>query len=98
MEFIALFKLVQADSSIRVVVLWGGPESRAFTSGLDLFEISGFPGTRPDSDPAREALGFLSMVKGLQDAFTAIETCNKPVIVGVHGACIGAGAYLDLFG
>ncbi len=37
---------------------------------------------------------FLKVVLGMQDAFTAIERCRKPVIAAVSGFCIGAG--LDL--
>lgn len=27
----------------------------------------------------------------MQDSITAIEQCHRPVIVAVHGKCIGAG-------
>lgn len=33
-------------------------------------------------------------IKTSQEAITALEVCLKPVIVGVHSACVGAGVDL----
>lgn len=56
---------------------------------MDLKENAIFPGL--GSDPARDALKFIKAVEGMQSAFTSMEKCNKPVIVGINGVCIGGG-------
>ncbi|KAL7465166.1 hypothetical protein ACHAXS_005496 [Conticribra weissflogii] len=45
-------------------------------------------------DAARKSLAFRSQILQMQDAFTALEECPVPVVVAIHGACIGAGVDL----
>lgn len=33
-------------------------------------------------------------IKNAQESITALELCLKPVIVGIHSACVGAGVNL----
>ena len=91
-ELLDVFNIVRDSSDVRVVVLSGG-ESRVFCAGLDLSEMDCFPGST-EKDPAREAIAFLPLIKLFQEAITAIEKCNKPVIAAVSGACIGGGVDL----
>lgn len=42
-------------------------------------------------DQARNSLNLEEKIKHLQRAFTVIEICRWPVLVGVQGACVGAG-------
>ncbi|WP_026999141.1 crotonase/enoyl-CoA hydratase family protein [Eisenibacter elegans] len=74
----------------RVVVLSG--EGKHFTSGIDLQMLMGMKQSFDKfSCPAR-AREFLRLdILRLQEAFTAIERCRKPVIAAIHGACIGGG-------
>ena len=44
-----------------------------------------------EKDQARKSLEIEEKVKHMQNAYVAIERCRFPVIVGVDGACIGAG-------
>ncbi|KNC98184.1 uncharacterized protein SPPG_06587 [Spizellomyces punctatus DAOM BR117] len=84
-----VFRRIRADTNVRAVVISGG-ECRMFTAGLDL-KAFGSTFTTGDEDPARKALNFLPLVHDMQESFTAIENCMRPVIVAVHGACIGGG-------
>ncbi|KAK5668957.1 hypothetical protein BDV3_006325 [Batrachochytrium dendrobatidis] len=84
-----VFEAVLNSSSVRAVVLSASSESRLFTAGLDLKAAQMFP--QQTEDPARTALGFLPAVEFLQQSFSAIEACNKPIIAAIHGACIGGG-------
>ncbi len=43
---------------------------------------------------ARRAHGFRRLIQRWQSAISAVESCAKPVISVVHGACIGAGVDL----
>ncbi|KAI8923787.1 enoyl-CoA hydratase/isomerase [Entophlyctis helioformis] len=87
-EMTEAFEAVRRSSAIRAVVVSGG-DARMFTAGLDLKETGGFP--QPDADPARMAHGFINKVQALQKSFSVIEDCGKPVIVAVHGMCVGGG-------
>lgn len=44
-----------------------------------------------EKDTARKGLLLEERIIHMQNAYTAIEKCRWPVIVGVHGGCIGAG-------
>ncbi|XP_014218083.1 delta(3,5)-Delta(2,4)-dienoyl-CoA isomerase, mitochondrial-like, partial [Copidosoma floridanum] len=44
-----------------------------------------------DLDVARKCKILEKKIKEYQDSFTSIEKCSKPVIVAVHGACVGGG-------
>lgn len=90
-DLLDVFNIVRDSSDVRVVVLSG--EGRVFSAGLDLSEMDCFPGTS-EKDPAREAIRFFPLIKLFQDAITAIEICNKPVIAAISGACIGGGVDL----
>ena len=47
-----------------------------------------------EMDHARKALALEQRVKHMQNAYVAIEKCRVPVVVGVDGACVGAGCDL----
>jgi len=82
------FEKIDTDDDIRVVLVSG--EGKSFTAGLDLVEAS----TLWQVPSARSRHAFRQMVLGLQDAFTAVERCRKPVLVAVHSHCIGGGVDL----
>lgn len=46
---------------------------------------------RGEQEPTRFALKILPILRELQDCFTSIEKCKKPVISLVHGNCISVG-------
>lgn len=86
------FSLLSDDPSVRVVVL-SSASPKLFSAGLDLFSaaplLSSSSPTHHDSSKT-----IFSLVKLWQKAFTNIETCSKPVIVAIHGKCIGGGVDL----
>ncbi|GAB5588103.1 hypothetical protein Unana1_03003 [Umbelopsis nana] len=83
-----IFRVIREDRDVRSVVLSGS--GRMFTAGLDLSEngLSEFSGVE---DVARGALRRRRHIEHFQASFTAIEQCDKPVIVAVHNGCFGAG-------
>jgi len=88
------FEELDADPEIRAVVLWA--EGRLFTCGLDLKEAStGILGSgNGEVSQGKRSDDTYRHVLELQDCFTAIENCRKPVIAAVHGHCIGGGVDL----
>ncbi|KAJ2797904.1 hypothetical protein H4R21_004136 [Coemansia helicoidea] len=91
-ELGACFGRFKSDGRVRCVVL--SAAGRMFTAGLDLKEAATGPlGAAPDPavDVARRGYYHRLAILEFQDAISAIETCDKPVIAVVHGACLGIG-------
>jgi enoyl-CoA hydratase len=84
------FRRLGADPDVRAILLSG--RGRHFTAGLDLQ----YAGTQfaPTDDPGRAAEARLRHIKWLQEAFSAVEEARTPVVVAIHGGCIGAGVDL----
>lgn len=80
-----LFDAIEVDESVRVVVVRGSPESRAFCSGADLTEF----GTAPSFTEARR--GRLE-----RDLWGRMSRFSKPLIAAIHGYALGAGCELSL--
>lgn len=87
-ELKAHFKRFTADASIRVVVIKAAGKS--FTAGTDLVAAMSMLGSGAADD--RDVL--VRKIRELQEGIQAIENCIKPVIVAVHGHCIGGGVDL----
>jgi len=89
-ELKQVFDALAADSDCRAIVL--SARGKSFSAGLDLTDAANIP---PKSeDPARTGLKFISHLAVMQDGVTAVESCLKPTIVVVQGACVGAGVDL----
>lgn len=90
-EVPAAFDALDADTAVRAVVL--SAQGRHFTAGLDLSMMSGMM-PDPRADPARVREHMRRKILTMQETFTAIERCRKPVIAAVHGGCLGGGVDL----
>jgi enoyl-CoA hydratase len=96
-EIKAAFEQLDLDPDVRAVVIWA--EGRLFTAGLDLKEAaSGILGGNAGNGGGRSMgarnYAFYRTIKELQDCFTAIAQCRKPVIAAIHSKCIGGGVDL----
>ncbi len=69
------------DPSARVVVLRA--EGRGFCAGVDIKEIQ-----------ARGDEALVGANRGCEAAFAAVYDCEVPVLVAVHGFCLGGGVGL----
>lgn len=76
-----------AESSCRAIVL--SAQGQSFTAGLDVTDPKNMSAISEDA--ARSGLQFITHLNIMQDAITAVESCLKPTIAAVHGACIGGG-------
>lgn len=87
-----VFRWVDETPEARVAILSGA--GRYFCSGID-FELMGeVLDSVEDLGPGRKEERLRRTILELQAAFTALETCRKPVLAAIHGLCIGGG--LDL--
>jgi len=90
-EIIEVVDDSQRDPGVRVIVITGSGEGRAFCAGMDL---SGMPGggVMPgDSHPHRVGHSAFARDGGGQ-ASLAVARSLKPVICAINGAAVGIGA------
>jgi len=88
----AAFQWVDATPAIRVVILEGAGEY--FSAGIDFEFIQEVVAEVSELSPGHKEERLRRIIRDLQAAFNAVESCRKPVIAAVHGLCLGAG--LDL--
>jgi len=79
------------EKDVRAVVLRGAGEH--FCSGLDRNLLAALAGARPHDAEAQNGSG-----EGLrwQRALMAVESCPRPTVAVVQGACVGGGVELAL--
>ncbi|KAJ0423613.1 ClpP/crotonase-like domain-containing protein [Aspergillus carlsbadensis] len=91
-ELSQIINKLSYDPNVRAVIISGAGD-KAFTAGLDVKAASG--GLLSDSDgktePARKAVHLRRHIAEFQDCISAIEKCEKPVIVVMHGFSLGLG-------
>lgn len=87
-EMRSVFELLDADPSVRVVILSG--EGKHFCAGIDLETLMNQQG-QGISCEAKKRQNLRAFILKLQDCITSIERCSKPVIAAIHGGCIGGG-------
>jgi enoyl-CoA hydratase len=83
-ELDGAMRALQADASVRVVILTGAGE-KAFVAGADIGELATLS---PASARAHAELG--------QRVFALIEQLGKPVIAAVNGFALGGGCELAM--
>ncbi|KAK5992375.1 Delta(3,5)-Delta(2,4)-dienoyl-CoA isomerase [Cladobotryum mycophilum] len=87
-EFGRVFAQLSEDSDVRAIVL-SGTGDKAFTAGLDVQDASGSDVLKDGVDAARKAKYLRHHIEEFQACIGAMEKCEKPVIVVLHGISIG---------
>ncbi len=87
-ELPRLIDRLDADTGVRVIIISG--VGKHFTAGIDLAIFQAFA-PDPQADPARQRERLYRRIRQMQETFSCLERCRKPVIAAVHGACLGAG-------
>ncbi|CAG9314592.1 unnamed protein product [Blepharisma stoltei] len=77
------------DPDVRCIVIAGN--GKCFTAGIDINYLKDLFETHQGADPARSGIIARPNIKAMQEKISSLEKCSKPVIVAVHGLCIGAG-------
>ncbi|PIK55125.1 putative delta(3,5)-Delta(2,4)-dienoyl-CoA isomerase, mitochondrial-like [Apostichopus japonicus] len=88
-EMRTCFSEIAGDPNCRVVVLSGS--GRVFTAGLDLKAAGDMLLSHQETEVGRRGFLLRSLIPPMQESFTVIEKCPKPVIAAVHNACVGGG-------
>src|SRR3982751_184122 len=82
---------IRFDDSIRVIVLRA--EGRAFCAGVDL----GMPEDRVTGrSPAEKVRNYYEGIRWVHERFHAFAALPQPIVVAVHGYCLGFGFELAL--
>ncbi|XP_056329750.1 delta(3,5)-Delta(2,4)-dienoyl-CoA isomerase, mitochondrial [Danio aesculapii] len=92
LEMVDCFNQIAEDPECRAVVFSGA--GKLFTSGIDLMGMAGDILQPVGDDTARISWNLRRTISKYQETFSVIEKCPKPVIVAIHGACIGGGVDL----
>lgn len=88
-EFPKALSSLDQNPNVRVIILCGRGDH--FCSGIDLKTLNSITSDVLSNDLGRTGDRLRREIKGMQAAITALELCRKPVIAGIHGACIGGG-------
>jgi enoyl-CoA hydratase len=81
-DLAARLRAVAGQAEVRAIVLRS--EGKGFCGGGDVKEVQALPGFE----------GILGQASGSQEASLAIAECAVPVVIAVHGYCIGVGVLL----
>ncbi len=88
-EIKEIFENLDENPEVRVIVLEGG-ESNHFCAGIDLSLLMSVSQTDINCEGRRREKVRKDVFR-LQAPINAIENCSKPVLVAIHGGCIGGG-------
>ncbi|XP_042369911.1 delta(3,5)-Delta(2,4)-dienoyl-CoA isomerase, mitochondrial-like [Plectropomus leopardus] len=88
-EMVDCFNGIAEDPDCRVVVVSGA--GKIFTAGIDLMDMASDVLQPEGDDVARNSWNMRKIITKYQETFSIIEKCPKPVVVAVHGACVGGG-------
>jgi enoyl-CoA hydratase len=88
-EILERLALAVADDNVKAVVING--EGPAFCAGFDITDPSAFQGSEAETLRSR-----LRSIEEKSDWMRQMLLLAKPLIVSVHGACIGIGTYIAL--
>lgn len=91
-DMVECFKEIAENPDCRVVVVSGA--GKIFTAGIDLMDMASDVLQPEGDDMARISWNIRKTIAKYQETFSVIEKCPKPVVVAVHGACIGGGVDL----
>jgi 3-hydroxyacyl-CoA dehydrogenase len=80
---LAAIRQAQADPGVRAIVITGA--GKGFIAGADIKELQA-AARNPDAAP------------DLHELLTAVENCTKPVVMALHGVCLGGGLELAMAG
>jgi enoyl-CoA hydratase len=85
-EIIDIFAWVENTDDVRVVVLSG--VGKHFSSGIDLTLLASVA-NEMGKDVGRNARLLRRKILQMQESFSVVDRCSKPVLAAIQGYCIG---------
>ncbi|MFV8783235.1 crotonase/enoyl-CoA hydratase family protein [Microbulbifer sp. SA54] len=86
-ELPSLIDKIDSQSLARVIVI--SSTGKHFSAGMDLSVFSDPNAVPMRGDPARMAENLRRVVMQLQDSVSSLEKARIPVLVAIHGGCVG---------
>lgn len=86
-ELPSLMEQIDSQSLARVIVI--SSRGKHFSAGMDLSVFSDPNAVPMTGDPARMGENLRRVVMQLQDSLSSLEKARVPVLVAIHGGCIG---------
>lgn len=83
------FEWIDATPEARVAVLQAN--GKLFTAGIDLQMMMALGSQIHNDCDGRTRESLRRVILDLQDTLSSLERCRKPVLVAIHGACVGGG-------
>lgn len=88
-----VFCHIGSQTDIRAVVLCG--DGKHFCSGINLKSLGEvLSAPKVSTCPGRRNAALYASIRKLQSAVSALEVCRVPVVVAIHGACLGGAVDL----
>ena len=84
-----VFRELDETNDARCVILKGAGSN--FSAGIDFALVERLFKQAKSHGEGRRQESMQRFIRQLQDDFSAVENCRKPVIAAIHGACYGAG-------
>lgn len=88
-EFRELAEWADRDPEVRVLVISGA--GKHFTAGIDLQFLMQFQSRLAKLPDGYRQEEMRRVILDLQESFSALARCRKPVIAAIHGSCYGGG-------
>jgi enoyl-CoA hydratase/carnithine racemase len=92
-QITAIAEQIRFDDAIRVVIVRA--EGRAFCAGVDL----GMPEDRiTGRSPAEKTRNYFERFRWVHERFQLLAELPQPVLMAIHGYCLGAGLEVAMMG
>ena len=91
-EIKKLFTYLNTHPLVRVVILTAS--GKIFSAGLDLKEAITIFAFDDQLDQARKSMQFYNQLKEFQESLSSLVKLRVPVLIGIHGHCVGGALNL----